>query len=333
MNPSKKKSIFGYVITTLLSLGLVTFVSIVTIGFSLLHEPGQKDIRYNLTGHKVSFIALGDQGTGNYRQYQVAKGMGNLAKKKDLDFVMLLGDNFYRYGVESTDDRQWRYKFENMYRGSALEHIPFYAVLGNHDYGGNEQAEIQYSQQRLGSGRWHMPAKDYVEYYGEVDSQPLLKVIYLDTSPCAREHENTVRKLSALLTHSKPSYWTLVASHVPLRTGSSKYFDQALVDLLVPVLKQFHVDAYLSGHDHNQQLIVKDQEPAFIVSGTGGKHGDPLSSNFEPDLAFSNHEAGFVYTSVDQDSLNIEFYNSNEEQLYSKHLSHDPQNVRVASIE
>jgi predicted MPP superfamily phosphohydrolase len=182
--------------------------------------------------------------------------MQKLAEARGLDFVMLLGDNFYRYGIESTEDPQWRYKFENMYRGPALDHVPFYAVLGNHDYGGNEQAEIQYSREHLGSGRWHMPARDYVEYYGEAGNKPLLKVIYLDTSPFTREHEDTVRKLSSLLTNSKPSHWTLVASHVPVRTSSRKYFDKALVDLILPVLKRYNVDAYLSGHDHNQQLIM-----------------------------------------------------------------------------
>lgn len=299
------------------------------IAYTLLREPTHKEIHYNLTGQTVSFMALGDQGTGNYRQYQVATGMEHLAATKAVDFVMLLGDNFYRYGIESVADPQWLYKFENMYRGKSLDKIPFYAVLGNHDYGGNEQAEIEYSRERDGSGRWHLPARDYVEYYGrydgefdgKIDSKALLKVIYLDTSPLAREHADTIRKLTTLLEQSQPARWTLVTSHVPVRTGSPHYYDQALVDLMVPVLQQYSVDAYLSGHDHNQQLISRPGEPLFIVSGTGGKHGDPLQDGFEPALEFQSQAPGFVYSVVSRDALEIEFYDHNNK-LYATKFSH-----------
>ena len=313
---------------------LLTILAIAgVIAYTLLREPTHKEIHYNLSGQTVSFIALGDQGTGNYRQYQVATGMEHLAATKAVDFVMLLGDNFYRYGIESVADPQWLYKFENMYRGKSLDHVPFYAVLGNHDYGGNEQAEIEYGRERKGSGRWHMPAKDYVEYYGEyhgdydsayddeVDSKALLKVIYLDTSPLAREHADTIRKLTTLLEQSQPARWTLVASHVPIRTSSPHYYDQALVDLMVPVLKQYSVDGYLSGHDHNQQLISREGEPLFIVAGTGGKHGDPLQDGFEPALEFQSLALGFVYSVVSRDTLEIEFYNNNKK-LYATKISH-----------
>lgn len=286
----------------------------------MFREPPHQEIHYNLTGKTVSFMALGDQGTGNYRQYKVARAMKGLAGHKNSDFVMLLGDNFYRYGVQSNEDAQWLYKFENMYRGEAFDHVPFYAVLGNHDYNGNEQAEFEYSHKRSGSGRWNMPARDYIEYYGETNNAALLKVIYLDTSPQSRAHEDTAHQLSKMLASSQHARWTIVSSHVPLRTGSQHYYDQALVDLIVPVLKEFSVDVYFSGHDHNQQLIRRDGEPLFIVTGTGGKHGDPMDPGFEPALEFQSSASGFVYSQVTQTTLDMEFYNSTQEQLFSTQI-------------
>ncbi len=303
-----------------LAVTLVIGVALGSVLYLFIREAPLAPIQYNLNKARVSFIALGDQGTGNFRQWQVSRGMNNVANSKGADFVMLLGDNFYRYGIESVHDLQWRYKFENMYRGETLNQIPFYAILGNHDYCGNEQAEFQYGQQRLGSGRWHMPARDYVEYYGMDGDQALLKVIYLDTSPLTREPAVTANKLASLLEASEPAQWTIVASHVPIRTSSKHYYDEQLVSLILPVLKANKVDAYFSGHDHNQQLVHRPGEPYFVVSGTGGKHGDKLDTGFEPDLAFAATDPGFVHTSISSDTLVFEFYNSDAQLLHKTRL-------------
>ncbi len=312
-------------------MGLLASITILvgtlaaSVGYYLLREPPHEAITYNLTDEKVSFVSLGDQGTGNFRQWQVAQGIKDLAEKKDLDFVMLLGDNFYRYGIESVEDPQWLYKFENMYRSDKLNQTPFYAVLGNHDYGGNEQAEIEYSHERAGSGRWHMPARDYIQYYGAADDQALLKVVYLDTSPDSREHKYTAEVLTRLLEKSDPAIWTVVASHVPIRTGGSHYFDGELVNVITPILSRFKVAAYFSGHDHNQQLIKRPSESLYIVSGTGGKHGIPTDTDFEPGLVFNDAQLGFTYTSVTPDNLVLAFYNSANEKLYETTiLAQDP---------
>jgi len=331
VNLFESSSFFPFVSSKGLRLGLsLLALASLIIGsliaafcYSLLRQPPHEPITYNLSSKKISFISLGDQGTGNFRQWQVAQSMKNLAAKKELDFVMLLGDNFYRYGIESVEDPQWLYKFENMYRSDELNQTPFYAVLGNHDYGGNEQAEFEYSHKRAGSGRWHMPARDYVEYYGTVEDGPLLKVVYLDTSPNSRTHENTSQQLISLLEGSQPAIWTIVASHVPIRTGGREYYDQELVDRITPILKRFDVAAYFSGHDHNQQLIARPDEPLYIVSGTGGKHGIATESGFEPGLAFTDPQLGFVYTTITEDELSIEFFNDKNEQLYQRSLSYN----------
>jgi hypothetical protein len=104
----------------------------------------------------LSFIALDDWGrNGEYNQHSVAGQMAVAARALDVQFILALGDNFYPSGVRSTADPQWRASFEDVYSAHALN-VDWYVVLGNHDYKGNPQAEVDYSRV---SRRWRMPAR------------------------------------------------------------------------------------------------------------------------------------------------------------------------------
>ena len=83
-----------------------------------------------------------------YNKEQQADGlqMGIYAAKNGVDHVMLLGDNFYGSGIHGTDEScRFKKTFEDIYNASSLENVPFYAIAGNHDHGGNVSAQIAYS--------------------------------------------------------------------------------------------------------------------------------------------------------------------------------------------
>ena len=111
----------------------------------------------------VRFVALGDAGEGNDDQYAVAAAMKSICTARGCDFALYLGDNFYNSGVDSVKDEQWQTKFELPY---ADIDFPFYATLGNHDYGssgaGNiweqPEAQIAYTKQ---SSKWYLPDRTY----------------------------------------------------------------------------------------------------------------------------------------------------------------------------
>jgi hypothetical protein len=92
-----------------------------------------------------------------YNEQQQMDGlqMGKFAAANKVDHVMLLGDNFYGSGIHG-DDTSCRFKktFEDIYNASSLEDIPFYAIAGNHDHGGNVSAQIAYTQDQK---RWVYP--------------------------------------------------------------------------------------------------------------------------------------------------------------------------------
>eukprot|EP01043_Picozoa_sp_COSAG02_P004585 COSAG02_NODE_121_length_35326_cov_25.450819_17_plen_846_part_00 len=89
---------------------------------------------------------------------------------------LLLGDNFYNRGIDCLNDpeencvsdshsHRFERTFENVFSQPAFDEFPFYTVLGNHDHYGNATAQLEYSTQRMGSGRWHFPAKSVDELF------------------------------------------------------------------------------------------------------------------------------------------------------------------------
>ena len=76
-----------------------------------------------------------------------AKLMGDIAQEYDVDFVLLLGDNFYQHGLwPDVYSTRFNTSFENIFTAQSLQNISWYVIPGNHDYEGNITAQIQYSQ-------------------------------------------------------------------------------------------------------------------------------------------------------------------------------------------
>src|SRR6478672_613698 len=77
----------------------------------------------------LKFAVLGDFGTGEKTQYELADQMIRLHDRFKYDFVVLVGDNLY--GSERPQD--FVKKFEQPYKDLLDRGVKFYASLGNHD--------------------------------------------------------------------------------------------------------------------------------------------------------------------------------------------------------
>jgi len=143
----------------------------------------------------ISFIAIGDWGrNGNHHQVSVAEQMSVWAMNNNARFVISLGDNMYDKGVTSTDDPQWKTSFEDVYTSEYLQ-IPWYAALGNHDYEGNVQAEVDYTSV---SSRWKMPSR-YYSFTIKLDDTVTVLFVILDTNPiCKSDAENKSEALKEI---------------------------------------------------------------------------------------------------------------------------------------
>ena len=275
---------------------------------------------------EINFFAIGDQGSGSLEQRAVADAMEKVARKnKNLDFVVLLGDNFYIDKKLTESSGEWNTMFEEVYSGAYLSAVPFYAILGNHDKdlssGQAPHPEIEYSKKALGSNRWRMPAHYFHSDFGNIQGHPLLRIVFLDTNASGDEmaiQANYVRE--QFINNPIQPIWKIVVGHHTIRSCGKHFEDKAnLTNTLLPSMQDAKVDIYLSGHDHNQQLIVKDNEPNYVINGAGGKslYAQKVKS---ASLRFFNESYGFVSLKANANMLKIEFYDNRAKAVSSHEL-------------
>jgi hypothetical protein len=299
----------------------------------------------------VRFIVMGDTGEGNPEQVQVAESIAALCEREGCEFVFLLGDNIYDSGVESTDDSGWAERFEEPYAGVDL---PFYAVLGNHDYGGdlfgfelgglgNEfdkgLIEVDYSQV---SEKWRMPATHYTLRVGGVG------FIALDTNSILwdnTEHGDQYAWYPTALQEIAGSDWVFVMGHHPYRSngdhGNAGNYDAPElngweVPNPLPIqngddMQAFYEDVVcgtadflLTGHDHSRQWLDEPEAlcgTELIVSGAGAK---TTEIHERGNVAFFEDasEPGFLYVVVDGGTVTGQFYDAAGNLDFERTVSH-----------
>jgi predicted phosphodiesterase len=294
--------------------GIATVLLLACGGYWLYTPPSPFVPVSGLEPSTVSMIALGDQGSANMQQWRVGQAMEKVAAREGrLDMVVLLGDNFYGRPLTSTRDLSWQTRFEKVYLGQWLSHVPFYAVLGNHDYPVSQPFEIEYGQQHVGSGRWQMPMNFYTRDFGSVEGRPLVRMVFLDTAAPRESLQQQIDWIDQAFQAPGPApVWRIAASHHPVRNQGGHGEESDLVTRLLPVLQRNKVDMLLSGHDHNQQLLLRAGEPAWVISGGGGQTLDTLSIS-PADSAFAASRAGFAKLDLKADQLRLAYYNDQGE--------------------
>ena len=264
---------------------------------------------------KVTLFAFGDQGSADWRQRRVAAMLEAACRKTpSLAFVQTLGDNFYFKGVQSLDDPLWKSALEDIYNTPCIRNKPFHAVLGNHDEEGDPDVQIAYSHAHKGKIRWVLPDHFYFSRTGAHNGKPLVTMVMLDTNMPMQDQIALIDKIFA---DPDDTYWRIVVGHHNVRTNSKKYHtDDRLRKALLPALLRNHVQFYLSGHSHNQQLIEMKGEPVYIIDGAGGKHPRPVLAHSDTPAAYANQALGFVALTFNTDTATIRFY-STSRQLFS----------------
>lgn len=290
----------------------------------------------------VRFVLMGDTGTGSDAQYAVAAAIQDKCAADGCQFVVLLGDNIYDSGVDSTTDDQWRTKFREPYADIDL---PFYAVLGNHDYGGVDPIfqtdqgglgnewdkgpnEVAYSQV---DSKWVMPDTHYTFQVGNVG------FIVLDTNSILwgnTDHGDQTAWYSTALSEVANADWVMVMGHHPLRSNGAhgnagQYESLEIAGVELPLttwlgidqlngtfVKNFYentvcgtADVVFAGHDHNRQWINEPDAlcgAELIVSGAGAKVKDWGVGGNQTYWQDATTE-GFMYMVVDGDTMTGQF--------------------------
>lgn len=275
----------------------------------------------------LNFYLANDLGrNGYYDQKPIAELMGRMAENVDIECVIAAGDVHHFEGVRSVNDPLWMTNYELIYNHPELM-IPWYAILGNHEYRGNPQAVIDYTNI---SGRWNMPARYYtfvLENDGitirmvMVDTAPLIDKYRKDSQKypdaCKQDINQQLNWIDSVLTSAKED-WVIVVGHHPIFAETGKD-DSERLDLqkrLDSVLrKHANVDMYLCGHIHNFQYIrPKDSKIDYVVNTSGS-----LSRKVKPieGTQFCSDESGFSLITADKKELKLHMINKTGKVIYT----------------
>ena len=278
----------------------------------------------------LNFFVISDWGwSGEKDQQVVAEGMAKQADQLNPQFIVSCGDNFQIAGVTSTTDPLWKSNFENVYTQKSLQ-VDWFPVLGNHDYKGNTQAQIDYSKI---STRWKLEAH-YYTFVRKINDSISARFIFLDTPPLVEQYhtkggypdvavQDTARQiqwLNDVLANSKEQ-WKIVFGHHPVYSASKTHGNTAeMIQRVKPLLEKYHAQFYFCGHDHDfQHLREKGKDVEYVVTGTGG---EPRPSTMNELSLFSNSTAGFSEVAFHADSIRVTFMGANGVPQYTINRSY-----------
>ncbi len=286
-----------------------------------------------VTGGTAHFLMVGDWGQdgNNSNQSAVAFAMQAYVKKYKIatDALLLLGDNMYGTLNGGALSPRFNRQFEMEYPASVFA-CPALAVPGNHDYQvlpvSKFQAEVQYAQN--GMTRWTMPGGSYTRQF-PVATSALCQMIFLDSnmmnepaqpwpppdpSYYAMDDQSRLDQiafLQATLAQPATTPWRFVIGHHPLYSNGTHGDNATLIRDWDPLFRQYGVDLYLAGHDHDLQHIeISDHPTSFVCSGAGGAPLYAIPKKLKQP-GYIKESFGFTHLQVKPDQFIVRHLDSN----------------------
>ena len=156
-------------------------------------QPSQNQLTfffYGDWGHNVP-ANVSESGIA-FEEVKVANAVAAKAAELSPSFFVMLGDNFYESGVASIEDPLWQAYYKNIYNSPSTE-LPWYLILGNHDYYGGHTVlpQIEYTNAPQNSdGRWNMPSNFYNKVFPVPGTKRTVEIFFVDTVILAPNAEN-----------------------------------------------------------------------------------------------------------------------------------------------
>ncbi len=247
------------------------------------------------TATRVIFAAIGDYGSGNKDETDVAK----LIDSWQPEFIITLGDNNYPSGAADHIDEavgQYFHSYIHPYYGSFGEGAGvnrFFPSLGNHDVlTENGKSFLDYftlpGNERYYDFTWgmlHLFALD------DIDSEP----------DGVGASSIQAQWLKAGLAEST-SAWNIVYMHYPPYSSGT----HGSTDWARWPYAEWGADAVLAGHDHTYERLEENGLPYF-VNGLGGMGRYEFLYNVEGSLVRYNANYGAMRVEATEKQIELEF--------------------------
>jgi 3',5'-cyclic AMP phosphodiesterase CpdA len=196
----------------------------------------------------LKFAAIGDNGTGDREQYEVAQQMTAAHNTFRFDLVIMLGDNMY--GSQRPAD--FVKKFEQPYAPLLSAGVRFQASLGNHDRPEN----VSYKPFNMNGNRYYSYVRGNVRF------------LALDTTLM---DPTQVAWTEATLRDAREG-WKICYFHHPLYSNAARHgASEDIRVLLEPIFVKHGVDVVFQGHDHVYERLKPQNGIHYFVSGAGGQ--------------------------------------------------------------
>jgi hypothetical protein len=219
----------------------------------------------------LKFAVIGDNGTGDRPQFELADRMAARQRQFRFDLVLMVGDNFY--GSQTPPDLVR--KFDRPYKALLDAGVTFRAALGNHD----DVETIHYPPLNMGGRRYYTFARQNTRF------------LVLDTNEL---EASQLRWADATLQQSQED-WRIVYFHHPIYCNAGRH--GANVDirvLLEPLLVKHGVHVVFSGHDHLYERLKPQRGIHYFVVGSSGqlrkgdlRESETTAAGFDQDYAFT----------------------------------------------
>ncbi len=218
----------------------------------------------------VRFAIIGDSGTGERPEFEVARQMAAFREKFPFQFVLMMGDNLY--GTQGPAD--FRDKFANPYAALLTAGVKFYATLGNHD----DPNQRFYKPFNMDGNRYYTFTKGDVQFFA-LDSN------YMDSGQIAWLRRGL---------DESPARWKICFFHHPLYSDARYHGpDRDLRSQIEPVLDHYGVNVVFSGHEHVYERLNPQNGVHYFVLGNSGKlryhdlrPSPDMARGFDTDRAF-----------------------------------------------
>ena len=242
------------------------------------------EVRPPVGKDSVRFLVVGDSGTGDRAQTEVAAQMWKAHSVFPYEFAIMLGDNMY--GSERPQD--YLTKFERPFKPLLDANIPFYASLGNHD----DPNQRYYKNFNMGGQRFYTYQKKDVRFFA------------LDSNYMDRDQQ---RWLEQELSRSN-SKWKIAYFHHPLYSSGARHGSEVDLRAIVePLFLKYGLNVVFAGHEHFYERIKPQKGIYHFTAGGSAKlrSGDIMSSTGLTAKGFDS-EQSFMVVEIDGDVLRFQ---------------------------
>ncbi|MDP2998835.1 MAG: metallophosphoesterase [Bryobacterales bacterium] len=238
--PAKRRAAF-FSLVALAALGLSLYAPELPSPLSAL------ELTLPLKANSVRFAVIGDMGTGEKPQYELAGKMVEYRQKFPFEFVITVGDNIY----DGDAPADYESKFERPYKLLLDAGVKFYATLGNHD----KPNQRFYKPFNMNGQQYYTHKNGNVRFFA-------LDTNYMNPQQLAwleKELQNA------------GSDWAICYFHHALYSSASFHGSATeLRGVLEPLFVKYGVQVVFAGHDHVYERVKPQKGIQYFTEGASG---------------------------------------------------------------